>query len=108
MFQIYQSLPKQVEAVQFTQENKDRVFNSLTGNYNAGFEDGLPILNVTTVHGETAIIRVGDWVVKDDKIGTYYPTLRMKFLEGNMPNQSFHSDRQKTAAGELNRSRGDL
>ncbi len=73
MFQKYQSLPKQVEAVQFTEESKDKVFNSLTGNYTADFEDGKPILNVTTIHGETAIIRVGDWVVKDGKIGTYYP-----------------------------------
>jgi hypothetical protein len=73
MFQRYQSLPKQVEAAQFTDESKDRLFNSLNGNYCADFEDNKPILKVTTIHGETAIIRLGDWVVKDCKIGTYYP-----------------------------------
>ena len=73
MFKKYQSLSKQVEAVQFTEENKDRVFNSLTGNYSAAFEDNRPVLSVTTIHGDTAIIRIGDWVVKDSKIGTYYP-----------------------------------
>ena len=73
MFQKYQSLPKQVEAVQFTEENKDMIFNNLTGNYMADFEGGKPILNVTTIHGETAIVRIGDWLVKDCKIGTYYP-----------------------------------
>jgi hypothetical protein len=69
----YQSLPKQVEAVQFTEQNKDRVFNSLTGRYAADFEGGKPILKVETIHGETAIVRIGDWVVKDAKQGTYYP-----------------------------------
>ena len=73
MFQRYQSLPKQVEAVQFTEANKDRVFNSLTGQYAAGFEDGKPILKVTMTHGEIAIVRLGDWVVKDATLGTYYP-----------------------------------
>ena len=73
MFQKYQSMPKQVEAIQFTEENKDSIFNSLTGRYAADFEDGKPILKVETVHGEIAIVRLGDWVVKDAKPGTYYP-----------------------------------
>ena len=73
MFQRYQSLPKQVEAVKFTEQNKDMIFNSLTGRYAADFENGKPILRVETVHGEIAIVRLGDWIVKDAKIGTYYP-----------------------------------
>ena len=73
MFDRYQSLPKQVEAVQFTMKNKNSVFNSLTGNHYADFENGKPILKVTTIHGELAIIRVGDWIIKDAEIGTYYP-----------------------------------
>lgn len=51
MFQRYERLPKTVEAVQFTKANKDRIFNSLTGQYAADFEDGEPILKVTTIHG---------------------------------------------------------
>jgi hypothetical protein len=73
MFKRYQSLPKQVEAVQFTNDNKNQVFNSLTGQYCAGFEGDEPILKVTTIHGEIAIVRLGDWIVKDAKLGTYYP-----------------------------------
>ena len=73
MFQKYQSLPKQVEAVQFTEGNKDQVFNSLTGRHAADFEDDKPILKVETVHGEIAIVRLGDLIVKDAKPGTYYP-----------------------------------
>ena len=71
-FQKYQSLPKQIEAVQFTDKYKDRIFNSLTGQYTADFENGQPILKVKTVHGDIAIVRLGDWIVKDREPGTYY------------------------------------
>ncbi len=73
MFKKFQSLPKQIEAVQFTAENKDRVFNALTGNRSPDFENGEPVLSVTTVHGDIAIVRFSDWIVKDGKLGTYYP-----------------------------------
>ena len=88
MFQIYQSLLKQVEAVQFTDKNKDMVLNSLTGQHAADFEDGKPIIAVTTVHGEIAIVRIGDWIVKDKKIGTYYPVKDEIFRTGYVLNQS--------------------
>lgn len=73
MFNQYTSLPKEIMAVQFLEENKDRVFNSLTGQYAAGFEDGKPIIKVKTIHGETAIVRLGDWIVKEKELGFYYP-----------------------------------
>ena len=73
MFELYQSVPKNVEAVQFTEESKDRVFNSLTGQCAHGFEDGKPIIKVTTIHGEIAIVRIGDWIIKESKKGFYYP-----------------------------------
>jgi hypothetical protein len=73
MFKSYLSLPTQIEAVQFTNENKDMVFNYLTGNHYADVENGKPVLQITTIHGETAIIRLGDWIVKDAELGTYYP-----------------------------------
>lgn len=73
MFQIYQSLPSEIEAVQFTEENKDRVFNSLVGQYAADFEEGSPVLKVMTIHGDVAIVRIGDWIAKDKEPGTYYP-----------------------------------
>lgn len=82
MFGRYQSLPKNVEAVRFTDENKDQVFNSLTGQYASDFEDGKPILKVTTVHGEIAIVRLGDWIVKDKEPGTYYPIKNEIFTNG--------------------------
>ena len=72
-FQTYEALPKQVKAVRFTDENKDRIFKSLTGNYAADKENGKPVLKVTTLHGEIAIVRLGDWIVQDAAVGTYYP-----------------------------------
>lgn len=73
MFKKYERLPKTVQAVQFTEENKDKIFNSLTGQYAADFEKGKPILKVTTIHGEIAVVRLGDWIVKEPKLGSYYP-----------------------------------
>lgn len=73
MFEKYQSMPKRIEAVRFTHENKDRVFSELTGQVSADFEDGEPIIKVTTIHGEIAIVRIGDWIVKEKKLGYYYP-----------------------------------
>ena len=73
MFKKFDRLPKTVEAVQFTDENKDLVFNSLTGRHCADFEKGKPIVKVETIHGETAVVRIGDWIVKEPKLGYYYP-----------------------------------
>jgi len=73
MFNTYVSLPREIRAVQFTDENKDRIFNRLTGQFAADHENGSPILKVTTVHGEIAIVRIGDWIVQDVNPGTYYP-----------------------------------
>lgn len=73
MFQKYTNLPKVVEAVQFTELNKNMVFNSLTGQYAADFEDDKPIIKVTTIHGEIAIVRISDWIIKESKLGYYYP-----------------------------------
>ena len=73
MFKEYQNRPRTVEAVQFTNDNKDMVFNSLTGQYSSGFEDGNPIIKITTIHGEIAIVRIGDWIIKESKLGYYYP-----------------------------------
>lgn len=76
MFEAYLSKPCSVLAVQFTDENKNRVFNELNGNCSAYADfdtDGSPILKITTIHGDMAIVRIGDWIVKDKQIGTYYP-----------------------------------
>ena len=65
--------PLEIEAEQFTKENKDRVFSWMSGNHYADFEDGVPTLRSMTIHGDEATARFGDWVVKDGAPGTYYP-----------------------------------
>ncbi len=82
MFEKYNRLPKTVEAVQFTEKNKNRIFNSLTGQCAYGFEDTNPIIKVTTVHGEIAIVRLGDWIIKENKLGFYYPIKDDIFRDG--------------------------
>jgi len=85
MFKKYQSIPKIIEAVQFRDDNKDCIFNSLTGQYAADFENGNPILKITTSHGDIAIVRLGDWIVKDIKEGTYYPVKNEIFIKSYKP-----------------------
>ena len=73
MFRTFRSLPVEIEAIQFTDEDKNKIYNSMSGNRWPDFEDDKPILKFITVHGDTAIARIGDWIVKDVSNGTYYP-----------------------------------
>ena len=45
----------------------------MRGNQYADFEDGVPVIRFMTIHGDKAVARFGDWVVKDGAPGTYYP-----------------------------------
>lgn len=69
----YRKKPVVVEAIKFTEENKNQVFNALNGQLSADYEDGKPIIKVMTIHGETAIVRLNDWIISEPKIGFYYP-----------------------------------
>jgi hypothetical protein len=55
-----------VEAIQFTNENKDQVFNSVTCNRYPDYEDDdiTPVLVIQTSSGENRV-HLGDWVIKD-------------------------------------------
>jgi len=82
MFKKYKNKPKTIEAMQFTEEYKDRCLNALTGQHSPDIEMGRPIIKVTTIHGEIAIVRIGDWIVKEEKLGFYYPIKDYLFKEG--------------------------
>jgi len=69
----FRKKPLEIEAEQFTYKNKDHVFTWMLGNRYADFEDGAPVLRFMTIHGDEAVARIGDWVVKDGAPGTYYP-----------------------------------
>lgn len=38
-----------------------------------GEESPYIALNVTTTHGDTAVVRHGDWIIPDSTPGTFYP-----------------------------------
>jgi len=69
----YRKKPVVVEAMQFTDESKDRVFN-FVGSQNgfASFDKNEhPALIIRTLEGEMTT-NVGDWVIKGIK-GEFYP-----------------------------------
>ena len=69
----YRKKPVEVDAMQFTDDTKDQVLNWVRGTTSADFEEGQPILKFMTIHGDTAIARIGDWIVKGEKPGDYWP-----------------------------------
>lgn len=70
----YRKKPIEIEAVQFLGfDVNGEECERFLGN---SFETHLPNRNeivVRTVHGEEAVIRVGDWIIPDGKPGTFYP-----------------------------------
>lgn len=67
----YRKLPVVVEAFQFTNEDKDRVFNWITCNRYPYFEDGKPVLKIQTLEGDMTA-QLGDWIIKGVN-GEFYP-----------------------------------
>lgn len=67
----YRKKPVVVEAMQFVDGNKDRVYNWVTGNRYADFDNGKPILKIQTLEG-IMIARLGDYVIKGVK-NEFYP-----------------------------------
>jgi len=80
----YRKLPVVIEAMQFTNENKDRVFNWVrsfgrTRWGESSFDDnGKPIMIIHTLEGDM-IVKLGDWVIKGIK-GEFYPCKNDIFL----------------------------
>ena len=65
--------PIVVEAMQFTDQMKDRVYHWLpSGIRSAGFDEaGNPILKIDTLEG-VMVARLGDWVIRGVR-GEFYP-----------------------------------
>lgn len=64
--------PVEIEALQFTESDKDRVFHWITCTKDAGFdEDGSPTLTIQTLEGGMRA-SLGDWIIKGVK-GEFYP-----------------------------------
>ena len=68
----FRKKPVIIEAEQFTEENKDRVYNFVRCNCYADFDSaGLPILTIQTLEGDMTA-SLGDWIIKGIK-GEFYP-----------------------------------
>lgn len=63
----YRKKPIEIEAIQFTNENKDIVYSwatSLQQNVQHGWENGKPCLLIPTLEGEM-ICSLGDYLIKE-------------------------------------------
>jgi hypothetical protein len=70
----YRKKPVVIEAMQFTQENKDRVYSwasSIQMNIEPVFRDGKPALLIPTLEGEM-IASLGNYIIKGVQ-GEFYP-----------------------------------
>ena len=68
----YRKKPVIIEAMQFTDEMKDRCFNFVTCNHYPEFdESGNPIMIIETLEGNHTA-RIGDWIIKG-VAGEFYP-----------------------------------
>ena len=70
----YRKKPVVIEAMRFTQEDKDRVYlwaSSMQMNIEPAFRDGEPALLIPTLEGEM-VASIGDYIIKGIR-GEFYP-----------------------------------
>jgi hypothetical protein len=68
----FRKKPVVIDAEQFTDESKDRVFNFITCNCSPGLgEGGRPVINIQTLEG-IMTASLGDWIIKGIN-GEFYP-----------------------------------
>jgi len=67
----YRKKPVVIDAMQFTSETKDQVFNWITCTRFADFEGDDPVLTITTLEGDMTA-SLNDWIIKGVQ-GEFYP-----------------------------------
>ena len=67
----YRKKPVVVEAIQFTEESKDRALNFVTCNAAVAFAGDRPVLEIQTLEGVMQA-HVGDFIIKGTQ-GEFYP-----------------------------------
>ena len=68
----YRKKPVVIEAMQFTEENKNRCFNFITCNHCADWdENDKPTIQIQTLEG-VMTARLGDWIIRGVG-GEFYP-----------------------------------
>lgn len=61
----FRKKPVVIEAIQFTEQNKDSVYvwaTQIQGNVYHSFKDGMPVLLIPTLEGEM-ICELNDWLI---------------------------------------------
>jgi hypothetical protein len=70
----YRKKPIEIDAIQFTGDNVHEIWDQFGADGIYGPTEKNPDwLILTTVHGDEAPARKGDWVIPDGKPGTFYP-----------------------------------
>ncbi len=67
----FRKKPVVIEAMQFTEEDKEIVFRWITCNHYADWEGQNEVIKIETLEGDM-IARKGDWVIKGVN-GEFYP-----------------------------------
>ena len=67
----YRKKPVVVDVMEFTDRNKDQVFNWITCNKYADFDNGKPVLKIQTLEG-VMTAQLGDYIIKG-VAGEFYP-----------------------------------
>lgn len=68
----FRKKPVVIEAMQFTDDNKNQVFNWITCNVAPAWDaNGNPAMKIQTLEGDM-LAQLGDWVIKGVK-GEFYP-----------------------------------
>jgi len=67
----YRKKPVVIEAMQFTVDEKDRVFNWITCSTAPVFIDEYPAIKIQTLEGVMTAV-LGDWIIKGVN-GEFYP-----------------------------------
>lgn len=70
----FRSRPVEIDAIQFTGDNTAEIWDAFgTAGIYGPTEDNPDHLVLTTVHGDPAPARPGDWVIPDSAPSTFYP-----------------------------------
>lgn len=71
MYKKYRKKPVEVEVMEFTDKDKDRVFNWVTCSRSAEWIDNKPVLFIHTLEGKMRA-DLGDYIIKGVN-GEFYP-----------------------------------
>ncbi len=70
----YRKLPVEIQAIQFTGDNVQEIWDTFGADGIYGPTENNPdYLILTTIHGDPAPCRTGDWVIPEPRPGRFYP-----------------------------------